>query len=106
MQWLYLACLCAAIGCLLLVDYHWKLAFWKNTKQTIATLFTAILVFIVWDFIGISLKIFFHGGSEYTLPFRLAPEFPLEEIFFLFLLTFSTLLIFNGVQLWRSRTSS
>jgi lycopene cyclase domain-containing protein len=67
------------------------------------TVVVAMLIFIVWDYFGISLGIFFHGGSQYTLPLRLAPEFPLEELFFLFLLTYSTLIIYHGVQLWRSR---
>ncbi len=96
--------LCIAIGGLIVIDHRWKLAFWKDAKRTTATIATAMLVFVVWDFIGISLGIFFHGGSAYTLPLRLAPEFPLEEIFFLFLLTFSTLIIYNGVQKWHSRT--
>lgn len=105
MEWFYLLALCISISGLLITDHRWKLAFWKDSKRTAVTLICAILIFIVWDFFGISLSIFFHGGSPYALPFRLAPEFPLEEIVFLFLLTYSTLIIYNGVQTWRSRTS-
>jgi lycopene cyclase domain-containing protein len=103
MQWLYLVALLIGIAGMLTIDHRWKLGFFKDTKRTTLTVVVAMLIFIVWDYFGISLGIFFHGGSRYTLPLRLAPEFPLEELFFLFLLTYSTLIIYHGVQLWRSR---
>ena len=98
MQWFYL------IG-LLIIDRRWKLAFWRDSKRTAMTLSVAIIVFVLWDLLGISLGIFFHGGSAYALPFRLAPEFPIEEIVFLFLLTYSTLIVYEGARLWQSRIS-
>jgi len=103
MQWFYLISLLVSIGGLALVDQHWKLAFWRNAKVTTTTLLTTIAVFILWDFLGIFLGVFFHGNGAYALPFRLAPEFPIEEILFLFLLAYSTLIVYHGVQLWRSR---
>lgn len=105
MQWFYLIGLLVGITGLLLIDRRWKLAFWREGKRTALTLIVAILIFVLWDFFGISLGIFFHGGSVYSLPYRLAPEFPVEEIVFLFLLTYSTLIIYHGAQLWHSRTS-
>lgn len=105
MQWLYLIGLLFGITGLLLIDRRWKLAFWRDAKRTTATLSVATIIFILWDLIGISLGIFFHGGSAFTLPLRLAPEFPVEEIVFLFLLTYSTLIIYHGAQLWHSRIS-
>lgn len=104
MQVLYLTGLLIGIAGLTIIDCRWKLAFWRNAKQTTATLAVAIAIFIIWDFIGIGLGVFFHGGSAYTLPLRLAPEFPIEEIVFLYLLTYSTLIIYHGVQLWHSHT--
>ena len=103
MQWFYLIGLLIGIFGLLLCDYRWKLAFWRDGKRTAFTLIVAVLVFVLWDFFGIYVGVFFHGGSQYSLPFRLAPEFPIEEIVFLFLLTYSTLIVYHGVQLWRSR---
>jgi lycopene cyclase domain-containing protein len=105
MQWLYLLTLLVSIGGLLITDHRWKLAFYRDAWRTLKTLGLAIGVFILWDLLGISLGIFFHGGSAFTLPYRLAPEFPIEEIVFLFLLTYSALIVYHGVQLWRSRTS-
>ena len=103
MEWAYLGGLLFGIAGLLIIDYRWKLAFWRETMRTTMTLATAIAIFVLWDLLGISLGIFFHGGSSYTLPYRLAPEFPIEEIVFLFLLTYSALIVYHGVLLWRSR---
>ena len=103
MQWFYLIGLLIGITGLLIIDRRWKLAFWLDAKRTIATLGTAIAVFVLWDFLGIFLGIFYHGESKFSLPYTLAPEFPIEEIVFLFLLSYSALIIYQGVQAWRSR---
>ena len=105
MQWFYLVGLLVGISGMLIIDRRFKLAFWRDAKRTGKTLGLAIAIFVLWDFFGIFLGIFFHGNSPYTLPLRLAPEFPLEEIVFLFLLTYSTLIVYHGAQLWHSRTS-
>lgn len=98
MQWLYLICLIIATGCLVLIDRKWKLAFFYDVRRTAVTLGMAIWLFAVWDIFGITAGIFFHGGSAFTLPFRIIPEFPIEELFFLFLLTYITLLIYRFVE--------
>ena len=98
MQWFYLLGLVAAIGCLIVVDRKFKLAFFHDARRTAITLAISIWLFIVWDIFGIKLGIFFHGGSDYTLPYRIIPEFPIEEVFFLFLLTYVALLIYRFVE--------
>ena len=98
MQWFYLIGLVIAISCLVLIDRKFKLAFFHNFKRTALTLAISIWLFIVWDIFGIKLGIFFHGGSAYTLPYRIIPEFPIEEVFFLFLLTYIALLIYRFVE--------
>ena len=55
-----------------------------------------LVIFIVWDLLGIGLGIFFEGDSRYTSGISLAPELPLEEIFFLALLCYVTLLIWRA----------
>jgi len=106
MQWLYLIGLCVSIGGLAVLDYHYKLAFWFNAKRTFFTLVVAVLFFLAWDISGIYLGIFLHGTSPYSLPFTIFSQFPVEELFFLFLLCYCALIIYRGVGLWRSRTSS
>lgn len=97
----YLAALLVSIGGLLLIDRRLKLAFWHDKKRTAITIAVAMGIFIVWDVIGIGFNIFFHGGSSLTLPIRLLPEFPVEELFFLFLLSYTALLLYLGLSKWR-----
>lgn len=103
-QWVYLGTLLLSISGLLLLDWRHKLAFWYDAKRTSITMVFACLLFLLWDIIGISLGIFLHGNSSFSLPYRLFPEFPIEELFFLFLLSYVTLMLYRGAALWR-RTS-
>ena len=97
-MWFYLLGLCISIGGLALLDHRYKLAFWHNARQTGWTIGTAVAIFIIWDILGIVLGIFYHGGSPWTLPLRLLPEFPIEELFFLTLLCYVTLLLYRGLE--------
>lgn len=103
MQWSYLIGLLVVIGCLLLVDRAKKLAFFHDAKRTGLTLGICVWLFIAWDIFGIILGIFFHGDSGWTLPYRLFPEFPVEEIVFLFLLTYVSLLLYRFATMMFSK---
>jgi len=98
MQWYYLAALILVIGCLVLLDRRFKLAFFYDLKRTASTLAIAVWLFIVWDIFGIRLGIFSQGDSPYMLPVSIVPEFPVEEIFFLFTLCYTSLLIYRFVS--------
>ena len=98
MQWLYLISLLFVIGCLLLVDFRYKLAFFHDWHRAALTLFVGVVVFSIWDIIGIKLGIFFSGKSAYMSGVYLAPEYPIEELFFLFVLCFCSLLIARKVR--------
>jgi lycopene cyclase domain-containing protein len=97
----YLGFLLFSIFGLAVLDHRFKLAFWYDAARTAKVLTMAIALFIIWDIIGIKAGIFMHGNGPYSLPFRLFPEFPIEELFFLFLLTYVTLLLYRGVHVWR-----
>ncbi len=97
----YLTALIVSICCLMLIDFRYGLAFWFNAKRTAATIAITMLFFVLWDLIGIEFGVFFKGNSNYILPIELVPEFPIEELFFLFLLSYVTLLLYRGVSLWR-----
>jgi lycopene cyclase domain-containing protein len=100
---MYLSALCLVIVCLGLIDYRYKLAFFFDARRTLLTLAVAMGLFVVWDVLGIQLGIFFHGGSDLTLPLRILPEFPLEELFFLFLLTYVTLITYRFLGRGKAR---
>ena len=97
-MWAYLIGLCISLVGLAVIDYRYKLAFWHNAHRTMWTIGTAISVFVIWDILGILLGIFFHGGSPWTLALRILPEFPIEELFFLSLLCYVTLLLYRRLE--------
>jgi len=99
-QFVYLGALLFGIAGLATLDWRYKLAFWYQPKRSALVIATGMAVFAVWDFFGISLGIFFKGDSPYVLPFVLFPEFPLEEVFFLFLLCYVTLLLYRWSERW------
>ena len=105
MEWLYLLALAVSIGGLATIDWRHKVAFWYDSRRTALTLLAAVIIFIIWDILGIIFGIFFHGGSQFALSFRLAPEFPIEELFFLVLLSYTTLMIYRGLLRWQRISS-
>jgi lycopene cyclase domain-containing protein len=92
---MYLAGLSLAIACILLMDRRWKLAFWQNRRATTRAIASSVLLFALWDANGINRHIFFIGSDRYLTGIRLYNEFPLEELFFLFLLCYSALIIYR-----------
>lgn len=100
-NWFYLFALIISISGLMMIDRRWKLAFWKDKKRTAMTIGITMFVFILWDIIGIKMEVFYKGASQYMLPFVIAPDFPVEELFFLFLLSYVTLLVYRGLATWK-----
>lgn len=96
---LYLAGLLVSLGCMALLDWRFRLFFWRNTRQAIIVLVAGIVFFLAWDLAGIGLDIFYRGESEIMTGVLLAPELPLEEVFFLALLCYLTMNVYG----WLSR---
>lgn len=102
----YLLCLLLSLAGLTALDWRFKLALWYDFARTLKTVGALTAVFVVWDALGIGFGIFLHGNSHFTLPLRLAPEFPLEELFFLVLLSYTTLLLLRASEkLWPNTSS-
>lgn len=100
-HFLYAAGLLLSIGGLLIIDWRTRLAFWHDAQRTLKTLLAAIALFIAWDFAGIAAAIFYHPRSAFDLPLTIVPEFPLEELLFLFLLCYVALLLYVGaIRRW------
>lgn len=92
----YLALLLISIAGLGAIDHRHKLALFVSPKATILSVATAVVVFLAWDLVGIALGIFFRGDAPHLSGLLLAPELPLEELFFLILLSYNTLLVYLG----------
>lgn len=100
-QYYYITALLLSIIGIALIDRKHGLSYWNNKQRTVLTIGVSISVFIVWDLIGISLGIFFSGSSKYMMPYFIVDQFPIEELFFLLLLNYTALNIYQvGRRIW------
>ncbi len=93
----YLLGLIFSLAGLALMDFRHKTAFRINKKAASIAIFVPLVFFIIWDVAGIATGIFFRGDTSHLTGILLAPEFPIEELFFLLLLNYSSLTIFTTV---------
>jgi lycopene cyclase domain-containing protein len=61
-----------------------------------------VLFFLAWDLSGIGLGIFFRGETPFMTGVVIAPELPIEEVFFLTLLCYLTMNLFGFLTRRRS----
>jgi lycopene cyclase domain-containing protein len=95
--YLYLLALLLSILGLALLDRRHRLAFFSDPKASSIAISVAVAVFLIWDLVGIAQGIFFRGDAPHLSGLLLAPELPLEELFFLILLSYNTLLVYRWV---------
>jgi len=88
---LYLAALLVSIAGMVTLDIRFGLFFRRAPLRAGIVLATGVAFFLVWDLAGIGLGIFFRGNPEVLTGIQLAPELPLEELFFLVLLGYTTM---------------
>ena len=93
MGFTYLAALLAFLGCMALLDRRWKLFFWDRPGRAALTLAIGLAFFLAWDLFGIGLDIFYRGETPFMLGIEVAPELPLEELFFLTFLCYLTVVL-------------
>ncbi|MDO5099596.1 MAG: lycopene cyclase domain-containing protein [Corynebacterium sp.] len=87
----YLTFLLVSLICMVLCDWRWKLAFFADAKTAAALCVGLVVLFLIWDGLGIATGSFFRGGSDYMTGVILAPELPVEEPIFLFFLSYLTI---------------
>ena len=63
------------------------------------TLLVGVVFFLIWDIVGIDAGVFFRGETSFMTGVQLAPELPLEEVFFLVLLCWLTMNLLAGSRL-------
>lgn len=96
MGMLYLAALLLVIGCMLLIDYRFRLFFWHDPAIALLIAVIGTALFLLWDVAGIAAGVFLRGESPIATGIVLAPELPLEEPFFLIFLVLCTMVVFTG----------
>ena len=94
----YLAGLVFSLVGLGLLDWRFRTAFTVNKKAAAFAILIPTIFFIIWDVAGIAMGIFFRGDTSHLTGIVLAPEFPIEELFFLLLLNYTALTLFTTVS--------
>ena len=102
MSGLYLAGLLVALVGMVVLDLRFRLFFGRAPRRAVVVLMLGVAFFFAWDLAGVGLHIFFRGGSRWLLGVQLAPEVPLEELFFLTLLCYLTMNAYGAVTRWLS----
>ncbi|MFJ6532201.1 lycopene cyclase domain-containing protein [Microbacterium sp. NPDC091662] len=92
----YLAALLLSLGCMLLLDWRFRLFFWRDAVSAAVVTVLGVVFFLVWDVAGIANGIFFRGDGAIATGLVLAPELPIEEPVFLLFLVVCTMVIYTG----------
>ena len=92
---LYLLALLIALTGMVLLDRRFRLFFWRAPRRAAAVLVSGVIFFLAWDLLGIDLGIFFRGETSFMTGLVIAPELPIEEVFFLTLLCYLTMNLFG-----------
>jgi lycopene cyclase domain-containing protein len=87
-SFLYLTGLLIALAGMVVLDLRFRLFFSVAPARAALVLLIGIAFFVAWDLAGIHLGIFFRGNPGLLTGVLLAPELPLEELFFLALLCY------------------
>ena len=103
MNALYLVGLLVALTGMVVLDLRFRLFFGAAPLRAALTLVLGVAFFLAWDAAGIGLGIFFRGSTALLVGVQLAPELPLEELFFLTLLCYLTMNVYGALS---SRSSS
>jgi lycopene cyclase domain-containing protein len=95
---LYLVGLLVSIAGLVALDLRSKLFLGAAPLRAVVVLVVGVAAFLCWDAAGVGLGIFFEGPSRLLTGIDLAPQIPLEELFFLVLLCLSAMEAFALTQ--------
>jgi lycopene cyclase domain-containing protein len=96
---LYLVALAISLTGMVVLDRRFGLFFFHAPVRAAIVLVVGVLFFLVWDLFGIGLGIFFRGETSFMTGLQIAPELPIEEVFFLTLLCYLTMNVFRGALL-------
>jgi lycopene cyclase domain-containing protein len=99
----YLGALLVSIAGMVVLDLRFRLFFCEAPLRAAIVVVAGLAFFLAWDVAGIGLGIFFRGNPGLLTGILLAPELPLEELFFLTLLICTIMNAYAALARW-SRT--
>ncbi|GAA2561930.1 lycopene cyclase domain-containing protein [Neomicrococcus aestuarii] len=94
----YLGALLVGMTSMLLIDYRFRLFFWRDAASAALVAVAGTVFLLLWDAAGIAGGIFIRGTSEAMLGIDIAPQMPLEEPFFLMFLVLCTMILYTGAE--------
>ncbi len=100
---LYLAALLVALTGMVVLDRRFRLFFWRDARRAAIVLIVGLVFFLAWDLAGVSGGVFFRGETSFMTGLQIAPEVPVEEVFFLTLLCYLTMNVYGWLT--RPRTA-
>ncbi|MET0975542.1 MAG: lycopene cyclase domain-containing protein [Leifsonia sp.] len=106
MTFAYLTALLLSIAGMVVLDWRYRLFFWRSPGRAAIVLVVGLVFFLAWDLVGIALGLFSRGETPYMTGILLAPELPIEEAFFLAFLCYLTMnlvALFSRLPQRRSR---
>lgn len=92
----YLGALLISSACLLLLDWRYRLFYWRDPRAAVIVTVIGVGALLLFDAAGISLGIFRRGEGEAATGVVLAPHLPLEEPVFLWFLVLCTMVLYTG----------
>ena len=98
MSALYLIGLLVGLAGMVVLDIRYRLFFARAPLRAAVVLLLGVAFFLAWDAAGVGFGIFFRGDLSLLTGVQLAPEIPLEELFFLLLLCYLTMNLYCAVS--------
>jgi lycopene cyclase domain-containing protein len=95
MNLLYLGALLVSLAGMVVLDVRFRLFFAVAPLRAGIVMVAGIAFFLIWDLAGIGAGVFFRGNPRLLTGVQLAPELPLEELFFLALLCYTTMNLYG-----------
>lgn len=99
----YAGALLVSLAGLAVLDLRLRLVLFAGrdeARRGAAVLAIGVGFFVLWDLVGIGLGVFFRGATRYLSGVLVAPELPVEELGFLTLLCYLTLLVYVASARW------
>ncbi|MHA6967321.1 lycopene cyclase domain-containing protein [Glutamicibacter bergerei] len=98
---IYLLILLGLLTCMALLDARFKLFIFAKPLAALLSLILGTAFFLLWDVLAISQGIFLHRDSHLMTGIMVSEQLPLEEVFFLIFLCYSTMVVVTGLPVVR-----
>ena len=89
----YLVSLVLVLTCMALTDRRWKLFFWADPRRAAVVFASGFALFLAWDLVALHFELYERGRSEYMTGIEVAPDLPVEELFFVAFLPYLTMVL-------------